>query len=67
MEAMVNEVMASQVEVLCEQDGNLRNRYRERKLVTSAGEITMRIPETPSRDLLSVVRLRPAYISIQFP
>lgn len=44
VETLVNEVMATQADMLCE-DGNSRNGYRERRLVTSVGEITMRIPK----------------------
>ena len=40
VETLVNEVMATQADMLCE-DGNSRNGYRERRLVTSVGEITM--------------------------
>ena len=37
------EIMAAQADMLCE-DGNSRNGYRERKLSTSVGEITMKVP-----------------------
>jgi putative transposase len=41
VETLVNEIMAAQADMLCE-DGNSRNGYRERKLSTSVGEITMK-------------------------
>ena len=44
VETLVNEVMATQADMLCE-DGNSRNGYRERRLVTSVDETTMRIPK----------------------
>lgn len=43
IETPVNEVMSAQADMLCE-GGNSRNGYRERRLTTSVGEITMRIP-----------------------
>ncbi len=44
VETLVNEIMAAQADMLCE-DGNSRNGYRERKLSTSVGEITMKVPK----------------------
>ena len=44
VETLVNEIMAAQADILCE-DGNSRNGYRERKLSTSVGEITMKVPK----------------------
>lgn len=44
VETLVNEIMAAQADMACE-DGNTRNGYRERKLTTSVGEITMKIPK----------------------
>jgi putative transposase len=44
IETLVNEIMGAQADMLCE-DGNIRNGYRERKLMTSVGEITMKIPK----------------------
>ena len=43
-EALVNEVMGAQAEDACV-DGNQRNGYRERTLVTSVGIINLRIPK----------------------
>ncbi len=43
-EALVNEIMDAQAEDACA-DGNQRNGYRERSLVTSVGRITLRIPK----------------------
>ncbi|MEA5020612.1 MAG: transposase [Gordonibacter sp.] len=43
-ETLINEIMAAQADMLCE-DGNSRNGYRKRKLITSVGEITMKIPK----------------------
>ena len=43
-ESLANEVMDAQAEDACA-DGNQRNGYRERTLVTSVGTINLRIPE----------------------
>lgn len=43
-ESLVNEVMDAQAEEACA-GGNRRNGYRERTLVTSVGEIRLRIPK----------------------
>lgn len=43
-ESLVNEVMDAQAEDACA-EGNQRNGYRERKLLTSVGTITLRIPK----------------------
>lgn len=43
-ESLVNEIMDAQADEACE-SGNRRNGYRERKLVTSVGTITLRIPK----------------------
>lgn len=43
-ESLVNEIMDAQAEDACA-DGNQRNGYRERKLATSVGAITLRIPK----------------------
>ena len=47
-ESLVNEIMDVQADMMCEDQGNTRNGYRERTLVTSVGAITMRIPKVPS-------------------
>ena len=44
LERMVNQIMDWQADELCG-EGNRRNGYRERRLVTVLGEITMRIPK----------------------
>ncbi len=44
LERMVNQIMDWQADEVCG-EGNRRNGYRERKLVTVLGEITMRIPK----------------------
>lgn len=44
LERMVNQIMGWQADELCG-EGNRRNGYRERKLVTVLGEITMRVPK----------------------
>lgn len=44
LEAMVNRIMDWQADELCG-EGNRRNGYRERKLLTVLGEITLRIPK----------------------
>ena len=43
-ESLVNEIMDAQAEDACA-DGNQRNGYRERTLVTSVGAINLRIPK----------------------
>lgn len=43
-ESLVNEIMDAQAEDACA-DGNQRNGYRERSLVTSVGVINLRIPK----------------------
>lgn len=43
-EAIVNEIMDAQAEDACA-EGNQRNGYRERRLLTSVGRITLRIPK----------------------
>ena len=43
-EALVNEIMDAQAEDACV-DGNQRNGYRERTLVTSVGAMNLRIPK----------------------
>ena len=45
LEALVNEVMSAQADELCDSSENTRNGYRERKLTTSVGSITMKIPK----------------------
>lgn len=44
LERMVNQIMDWQADELCG-EGNRRNGYRERKLLTPLGEITLRIPK----------------------
>ncbi len=44
LEAMVNQIMDWQADEICG-EGNRRNGYRERKLMTMLGEVTMRIPK----------------------
>ena len=43
-ESLVNEIMGAQADEACA-EGNQRNGYRERTLVTSVGPITLRIPK----------------------
>lgn len=43
-ESLINEIMDAQAEDACV-DGNQRNGYRERRLMTSVGTITLRIPK----------------------
>lgn len=43
-EALANEIMDAQAEDACA-EGNQRNGYRERRLLTSVGRITLRIPK----------------------
>lgn len=44
LEMMVNQIMDWQADELCG-EGNRRNDYRERKLLTVVGEITLRMPK----------------------
>ena len=44
-EVLVNQIMDAEADQLCEGGANSRNGYRERRLVTCVGEITMRIPK----------------------
>lgn len=43
-ESLVNEIMDAQAEDACA-EGNQRNGYRERTLITSVGTIHLRIPK----------------------
>ena len=44
-ESPVNEIMSAQADIMCEEQGNSRNGYRERTLIASVGPISMRIPK----------------------
>ncbi|WP_346674363.1 transposase [Enorma phocaeensis] len=44
LESVLNQVMDAQADELLG-DGNRRNGYRERRLVTAVGEVTLRIPK----------------------
>lgn len=44
-ESVVNEIMSAEADQLCGATGNSRNGYRERKLVTCVGTLTLRIPK----------------------
>lgn len=44
-ESLVNEIMDAQADEACAGDGNRRNGYRERRLSTSVGTITLKIPK----------------------
>lgn len=45
VEACVNEVMSAQADAMCEETGTSRNGFRERRLETQVGAITLRIPK----------------------
>lgn len=45
LEAGVNEMMAAQADAACEATGTTRNGFRERRLETQVGTITLRIPK----------------------
>lgn len=45
LEAGVDEMMAAQADAACEATGTTRNGFRERRLVTQVGTITLRIPK----------------------
>ncbi|MDO4499451.1 MAG: transposase [Coriobacteriaceae bacterium] len=44
-ESLVNEIMSAQADIMCEEQGNARNGYRERTLITSVGPISMKTPK----------------------
>ena len=44
-ESIVNEIMSAEADQLCGATGNSRNGYRERRLVTCVGTLTLRIPK----------------------
>lgn len=44
-EGLINEIMSAQADIMCETQGNSRNGYRERGLITCVGKITLRIPK----------------------
>ena len=44
-ESVVNEIMSAEADQLCEATKNSRNGYRERKLMTCVGTLTLRIPK----------------------
>lgn len=44
-ETLINEVMSAEADQLCVATRNSRNGYRERKLVTCVGTLTLRIPK----------------------
>lgn len=45
LEAGVNEMVAAQADAMCEATGTARNGFRERRLETQVGTITLRIPK----------------------
>ena len=47
-EMLANEIMSAEADQLCESTGNSRNGYRERKLTTCVGTLTLRIPKLRS-------------------
>ena len=47
-EMLTNEIMSAEADQLCEATGNCRNGYRERKLATCVGMLTLRIPKLRS-------------------
>lgn len=44
-ESVANEVMSAEADQLCEATGNSRNGYRERRLTTCVGTLSLRIPK----------------------
>ena len=44
-ESVVNEAMSAEADQMCEATGNSRNGYRERRLVTCVGTLTLRVPK----------------------
>ena len=47
-ESVVNEIMSAEADQLCGATGNSKNGYRERRLVTCVGTLTLRIPKLRS-------------------
>ena len=47
-EMLANEIMSAEADQLCDATGNSRNGYRERKLTTCVGTLTLRIPKLRS-------------------
>ncbi len=45
LEAGVNEMMAARADAVCEATGTARSGFRERRLETQVGTITLRIPK----------------------
>lgn len=45
VEACVNEATSAQADAMCEETGTSRNGFRERRLETQVGAITLRIPK----------------------
>lgn len=41
----MNEVMSAEADEVCSASGNSRNGYRERRLVTCVGTLTLRVPK----------------------
>ena len=48
VESLINEIMNSQADELCDVYGTVRNGYRERSLITCVGQIILRIPKLRS-------------------
>ena len=44
-EMLANEIMGAEADQLCDATGKSRNGYRERKLTTCVGTLTLRIPK----------------------
>ncbi len=44
IESVLNEIMDSQTQEICKRNKTVRNGYRQRRLITTAGNITLRVP-----------------------
>ena len=58
LESVLNQVMDAQADELCG-EGNRRNGYRERRLLTVVGEVTLRIPKLREGSYFPEGLLRP--------
>ena len=68
-EMLANEIMSAEADQLCDATGNSRNGYRERKLTTCVGTLTLRIPKLRSGSWIGYIflddfgRTKPAFLN----
>lgn len=56
VESVADEMMGAEADELCVSFGNGRNVYRERKLLTCVGTLTLRFPSSDAEALLRCLR-----------